>query len=832
MADVTEVIHKISYEVNDDALINATKAIQAQIVELNSLQKTLDRYTQQLHSFSDAEGEKLDLLIRKIDVVNKKLLSNASATKSSITDVFKGVLKGLDIPDTLKDSVAEYVRGVKMNFGELSKASRNASVGFAAHMKGTARIGKSSLKPFIKTVAKVGKGLLSFTGFAGLAANVLLTFGENLFTSGERAKVFSKEVQQAAEFAKKLGSEAGNEISNLVQLRSKIEDLNLAYSDRLFAVQQIRSMYPDYFTNLTNEEILAGKVAKAYSKITQSIVASAKARVFDGQLDEIIKKVVATEQKINDQVKQKGLNRVVVGEDQRSGLATYNIRSKSDAENISDATLISRGFESGTSISNKNIDYDPVRKLINEYNDQQKQVNEILDDIDANNVFINSLKPKVKSPLKPKSNDSSKPISEVSNETIPKVDIRLEPIFDESELDSSIHDIAKVSVIKLQDQLKYQQQQLKAEEQKKLIDIENGYKLGLLTFEKYEQEKVDITNTYAIKRYDNEIQTYKQIATLNGINDGAKASALNNVSVATLSKVRLQNQNKQMQSDRNLPLDKDSVNDKELEHIQTVVKAYQSLSAAAVDAYNKITKAQEEALDKEIAIREKRVEEAKKLAERGNSEALRIEQERLEDAQKKKEEIGRREQAVNSALALSNSLVAVTSAIATATKSGDPYTVAARVAAAIAAVLGALVAGQSFVKSFDTSTGAFADGVVDYKGKGGPRDDQNLVRISNGESVITAEGTQRNRALLEAINRGENFSLMGNGLPFVMPQFISPTGSTRYVSATNMRNVERKLDGVVAAIEDNRLKQNIFFNEHGVGLMTERAIKKNNRRFK
>lgn len=63
MADVTEVIHKISYEVNDEALINATKAIQAQIVELGRLQKSLDGYIQQLNTLSDNEVRKLDELI-------------------------------------------------------------------------------------------------------------------------------------------------------------------------------------------------------------------------------------------------------------------------------------------------------------------------------------------------------------------------------------------------------------------------------------------------------------------------------------------------------------------------------------------------------------------------------------------------------------------------------------------------------------------------------------------------------------------------------------------------------------------------------------------------
>lgn len=56
MADVTEVIHKISYEVNSESLTNATKAIQLQIAELQKLNATLDRHIVSFNKLAD-EGE-------------------------------------------------------------------------------------------------------------------------------------------------------------------------------------------------------------------------------------------------------------------------------------------------------------------------------------------------------------------------------------------------------------------------------------------------------------------------------------------------------------------------------------------------------------------------------------------------------------------------------------------------------------------------------------------------------------------------------------------------------------------------------------------------------
>ena len=154
--------------------------------------------------------------------------------------------------------------------------------------------------------------------------------------------------------------------------------------------------------------------------------------------------------------------------------------------------------------------------------------------------------------------------------------------------------------------------------------------------------------------------------------------------------------------------------------------------------------------------------------------------------------------------------------------------------ATIAALIAALAAGYAAVTSMSNdSSQAFADGVVDYKGKGGPRDDKNWVRISSGESIITAEGTQRNRALLEAINKGAALHMIDPTLPLLMPMLKQPTAITgnTYATAGDMNKLEQKLDEVVDAIADNKMKQNIFFNEHGVGIMTERAMKKDRRRW-
>ena len=54
--------------------------------------------------------------------------------------------------------------------------------------------------------------------------------------------------------------------------------------------------------------------------------------------------------------------------------------------------------------------------------------------------------------------------------------------------------------------------------------------------------------------------------------------------------------------------------------------------------------------------------------------------------------------------------------------------------------------------AFINSLPAFADGVIEFSGKGTTKSDSNLVRLSNKESVIKAEATEMYKPQLKAMN--------------------------------------------------------------------------------
>lgn len=79
----------------------------------------------------------------------------------------------------------------------------------------------------------------------------------------------------------------GKEASQLAILKNAIEDTNRPMSERLQAVKDIQSEYPEYLKNLTDEQLLAGQVAGAYDKITEALVRNAQAHAAEAEIDKI-----------------------------------------------------------------------------------------------------------------------------------------------------------------------------------------------------------------------------------------------------------------------------------------------------------------------------------------------------------------------------------------------------------------------------------------------------------------------------------------------------------------------------------------------------------------
>ena len=83
---------------------------------------------------------------------------------------------------------------------------------------------------------------------------------------------------------------AAAETSRLRRLYEATQDQTLAMEQRIAAAEALQRQYPDYFGKLNTEAILAGKAADAYADLTQQIIAAARARAMESEIEELEKK--------------------------------------------------------------------------------------------------------------------------------------------------------------------------------------------------------------------------------------------------------------------------------------------------------------------------------------------------------------------------------------------------------------------------------------------------------------------------------------------------------------------------------------------------------------
>lgn len=243
------------------------------------------------------------------------------------------------------------------------------------------------------------------------------------------------------------------------------------------------------------------------------------------------------------------------------------------------------------------------------------------------------------------------------------------------------------------------------------------------------------------------------------------------------------------------------------EEIQKSIAAYQNLAQSAVAAFQMIYDAQIRTLEAEISVRERRVDVALKLAEKGNAEALRLEQERLNGALKAREDYARREAIINSALAVSNAIVAVAEA---ASQSG------AGAIAVVPAVIAAIIAGYAAISSATTESSGVQFWKGGYTGDGGKYEPAGIVH--KGEFVLS----QADIARVGGIEAVEQFRAGQLSAPMVaqMPQLL-PANSNGYATKADLNDLGGKLDEVTEAVRGIKIHAVNRLDGRGVTQMIE-----------
>lgn len=103
---------------------------------------------------------------------------------------------------------------------------------------------------------------------------------------------------------------AQEEIVQLNLLYQAAVDSSKGMNERISAVKELKKEFPQYFKNLSDEEVLVGKAANKYNELATAIMASAKAQAAKETLIKNSKEILDLESKITEEYKKQELNEV------------------------------------------------------------------------------------------------------------------------------------------------------------------------------------------------------------------------------------------------------------------------------------------------------------------------------------------------------------------------------------------------------------------------------------------------------------------------------------------------------------------------------------------
>jgi hypothetical protein len=166
--------------------------------------------------------------------------------------------------------------------------------------------------------------------------------------------------------------------------------------------------------------------------------------------------------------------------------------------------------------------------------------------------------------------------------------------------------------------------------------------------------------------------------------------------------------------------------------LDVIIASYDKVTNAIMSFYDQLYQQQQAQLDRELAFQQIRVDRARILAERGNADALELEEKRQDELLRKKAAAAQKQLAIDNAIRLSQSLLAVVEAVASAATLPFPANIGA-IAAAVAAVIGTIASAYSLINANQQPVQQFAEGTLDVSESGA----RSAYR-SNGKDTIPA----------------------------------------------------------------------------------------------
>ncbi len=682
---------------------------------------------------------------------------------------------------------------------------------------------------------------------------VLLGYATSKFIEYQSAvKNTAVEYKNLNDLTRESVAESSKEITKLAVYKKAIEDGNLPLEKRLNAIKSIKKEFPEYFSGLSNEALLAGKVGDAYDKVTSALLRKARANVAQKEIEKIQEPLLHIE--ISRQSREAS-----------TGKGKFDINTDSSGLTPGQATAIRKQAKAQSDLI--------IQSENEKYNELLKQQEIYLNFVVSNSDFeIKEEKKKQEKKSKVATEGQKKEVDqyklhtdelirillESNNEidkltaenvkaTIDSLTLNIDQQIDRARLESKIQLNAlglayQNQVNQLEFFLKNSVQNATESEEirenlnrlnvaysdtVKRINSETDLKVAILEYDKFNSIIKELQDNAKQLGISIDIQQFNELVQLNQLyNRGAisyeeferKKTETNK----KYTKIKLQQTIAALDTElatinsKLLAGGLSSEQTKELENRKREIRRqigqsttdltnpdpqtngkqdaytnfFGSILETGINTYNQLAEAEQRSAERSISIQERRLERAQRLAERGNAEYVELEEQRLTALQQKQEAAARRQIQINEAIQVSQLLTAVTGAAAQIKEGGT-----ANVLAALATIFATIGSAAVLISQNQSSQPSFYKGVDAFLGSDklpGSTTTAHQVTLHGQETVVqNHDGTADTyRPTLKAIRR----NLVPAGLFNAISQSYLSGNKLNYglVSEATQSHQERK----------------------------------------
>lgn len=150
-------------------------------------------------------------------------------------------------------------------------------------------------------------GAMKFTSWIGMAVSLaagVAILAKRFRDSAREAKRLREEQEKyrksLTDITARMNELAAQEKGRLEELYKSTISVSTAQKERIEAAKALQKLYPKIFGNYSTEDIMLGKAAEAYNRLTKSILANAKARAAGEKMTENWKQILDEQQNLGD----------------------------------------------------------------------------------------------------------------------------------------------------------------------------------------------------------------------------------------------------------------------------------------------------------------------------------------------------------------------------------------------------------------------------------------------------------------------------------------------------------------------------------------------------